>query len=133
MHAGEERVASGSATLLGKIVHELGTFLPNAVDVGRFPNHQSLVVDARLHPADVIPHDEEDVGLLLLRRSRRDHRRHSSEKREQTKKEVSKRTHGRVLLLGSLRWSDSLCPVTVQNSRSASRSAFMVNAVRRSG
>jgi hypothetical protein len=25
-----------------------------------------LVVDARLHPADIIAHDEEDVGLLLL-------------------------------------------------------------------
>src|SRR5262249_59279540 len=32
----------------------------------RVNNHQPLMVDARLHPADVIAHDEEDVGLLLL-------------------------------------------------------------------
>ena len=29
------------------------------------------MVDARLHPADVVAHDEEDVGLLLLLRGRR--------------------------------------------------------------
>ena len=32
----------------------------------RVNNHQPLMVDARLHPADVIARDEEDVGLLLL-------------------------------------------------------------------
>ena len=44
--------------------------LPDAVDVGRFADHQAAMVDARLHPADVIAHDEHDVGLLLLRRGR---------------------------------------------------------------
>ena len=26
----------------------------------RFPNHQALMIDARLHPADVVAHNEED-------------------------------------------------------------------------
>ena len=42
--------------------------LPDAVDVGRFPDHQAAVVDARLHPADVVAHDEEDVGLGCVAR-----------------------------------------------------------------
>jgi hypothetical protein len=40
--------------------------LAYAVDVGRLADHQAAVVDPRLHPADVVAHDEEDVGLLLL-------------------------------------------------------------------
>jgi hypothetical protein len=32
-----------------------------------FPDHQATVVDARLHPPDVVAHDEEDVGLLIGR------------------------------------------------------------------
>ena len=65
MHAGEEGVAPGRAALLGQIVHEDRALLPDAVDVGRFADHQATVVDARLHPADVVAHDEQDVGLLL--------------------------------------------------------------------
>ena len=64
IHAGEEGVAAGSAALLGVIVHELGAFIADAIDVGRLADHQPLMVDARLHPADVVAHDEEDVGLL---------------------------------------------------------------------
>ena len=45
-------------------------FVPDAVDVGRFPDHQAAVVDARLHHADVISHDEHDVGFLVLRLNR---------------------------------------------------------------
>ena len=56
---------------IGDVVHELRALLPDAVDVGRFPDHQALMVDARLHPADVVAHDEQDVGLLLLRRGGR--------------------------------------------------------------
>jgi hypothetical protein len=77
VHAGEEGVAPRSAALLGVIVHEPGAFLADAVYVGRFADHQSLMVDARLHPADVVAHDEEDIGLLWLlrgcRQARRDH------------------------------------------------------------
>ena len=53
------------------VVHEDRAFVADAVDVGGFPDHQAAMVDARLHPADVVAHDEEDVGLLLLLRGRR--------------------------------------------------------------
>src|SRR5882724_4436582 len=65
MHAGEKGVASGGAALLGVVVHEDRTLLADAVDVGRFPNRYAAVVDARLHPTDVVAHDEQDVRLLL--------------------------------------------------------------------
>ena len=64
IHAGEEGVAPGRAALLGVVVHELGALLSDAVDVGRLADHQPSMVDARLHPADVVAHDEEDVGFL---------------------------------------------------------------------
>jgi hypothetical protein len=68
VHASEEGVAPGGAALHGDVVHELRAFLADAVDVGGFPDHQTLMVNARLHPADVVAHDEEDIGLLLLLR-----------------------------------------------------------------
>ena len=64
MHAGEEGVAPGGAALLGVVVHEHRTFIADAIDVGRLADHQAAMVDPRLHPADVIAHDEEDVWLL---------------------------------------------------------------------
>ena len=66
IHAGEEGIAPGGAALHGDIVHEDRALVPDAVDVGRFPDHQAAVVDARLHPADVVAHDEENVGFLVL-------------------------------------------------------------------
>ena len=39
--------------------------MPDAVDVGSFSNGKALVIDARLHPADVVAHDEENIRLLL--------------------------------------------------------------------
>ncbi len=66
IHSGEEGIAPGGAALHGNIVHEDCALLPDAVDVGRFADHQAAMVDARLHPADVIAHDEQDVGLGLL-------------------------------------------------------------------
>src|SRR5260370_11523394 len=64
IHAGEEGITSGSATLNGDIVHEDGAFIADAVDVGSLANDQAAMVDARLHPADVIPHDKKDVRFL---------------------------------------------------------------------
>ncbi len=58
MHAGEEGVASGRAALLGVVGHEDRAFLADAIDVGRFSDHQAAMVDAGLHPADVVTHDE---------------------------------------------------------------------------
>ncbi|EXI71476.1 MAG: hypothetical protein AW07_03538 [Candidatus Accumulibacter sp. SK-11] len=68
MHAGEEGVAPGRTALLGVVMHEDGTFLGDAVDVRRFADHQPTVVDARLHPANVVTHDEQDIGLARGRR-----------------------------------------------------------------
>ena len=74
MHAGEEGVAPGGAALLGVVVGEERAFLADPVDVGRLADHQAAVVDRRLHVADVVAHDEEDVGLGLLLGRRRRHR-----------------------------------------------------------
>src|SRR6267142_1693230 len=63
MHAGEEGVAPGGAALLGIISHEERAIVSDAVDVRRLANHQATMVDARLHNADVVAHDEDDVGL----------------------------------------------------------------------
>ena len=63
-HAGEEGIAAGRAALLGVVVHEHRAFVADAIDVGRLADHQAAMVDARLHPADVVAHDEEDVWLL---------------------------------------------------------------------
>src|SRR5260370_18528053 len=69
IHAREEGVAPGGAALLSVIGHEHRAFVRNPVDVWRFPDHQAAMIAARLHPADIIAHDEEDVGFLVLRLS----------------------------------------------------------------
>ena len=56
----------GRAALLGVVVGEHRAFLADLVDVGRLSDHQAAMIDARLHPADVVAHDEEDVWFLLL-------------------------------------------------------------------
>src|SRR5262249_22264196 len=63
IHAGEEGVAPGRAARHRDIVHKLRASLRDAVDVGRFPDAQALMVDAPLHPADVIAHYGQDVLL----------------------------------------------------------------------
>ena len=65
MHAGEEGIATRRAALLGVVVGEHRAFLADLVDVGRLSDHQAAMIDARLHPADIIAHDEEDVGFLF--------------------------------------------------------------------
>jgi hypothetical protein len=66
MHAGKERVAAGRAALLGIISHKDRTVVSDAIDVRRLANHQSAMIFARLHNADVIAHDEQDVGFVSL-------------------------------------------------------------------
>ncbi len=65
MHAGEEGGAAGRAALLGIIGHKPRAFFPEAVDVGRLPNHEPLMVSADVHDADVVAHDEQDVGFAV--------------------------------------------------------------------
>src|SRR5271154_4735620 len=54
VHTGKERIAPGGATLHGQIVHKHRTFVSDTIDIWRLANHQPAVVDARLHPADII-------------------------------------------------------------------------------
>src|SRR4029077_6515646 len=68
MHPGKEGVASGRAALLGVVVGEERTLIPDAIDVGCLSNLQASMIDAGWLPADVITHDEEDVWLLWLLR-----------------------------------------------------------------
>ena len=94
IHAGEEGIAPGGAALHGDVVHEDRAFVADAVDVGRLPDHQAAVIDARLHPADVVAHDEEDVGLLLLLRGRRHaRRRYRGDRGQQTEPDISDYAH----------------------------------------
>src|SRR5256886_13635414 len=66
IHAREEGVAPGGAALLSVIGHEDRAFVRNPVDVWRFPDHQAAMIAARLHPADVIAHDEQ-IGRASCR------------------------------------------------------------------
>ena len=50
----------------GVVVHEAAAFAGQAVDVGRFPDHQALVIRTDIHDADVVTHDEQNVGFLTL-------------------------------------------------------------------
>jgi len=67
MHSGEEGAAPSRAARLGVVSHEYAAFVADAVDIGRLAHHHTAMVDARLHPADVISHDEQDVWFLVLR------------------------------------------------------------------
>src|SRR4029453_11367299 len=67
MHSGEEGGAPGRAARLGVVSHENATFLRDAIDVWRFPDLQAAMIAARLHPADIIAHDEQDIWFLVLR------------------------------------------------------------------
>ena len=63
MHAGEEGVAPGGAALLGIICHEERAVIADAIDIRRLADHQTAMINTRLHDADVVAHDEDDVGL----------------------------------------------------------------------
>ena len=63
--AGEEGGASGGAALLRVPVGEQRAFSRDAVDVGRAVAHHAEIVAAGIEPADVVTHDEEDVGFLV--------------------------------------------------------------------
>ena len=65
--SGDKRSAAGRAGLLTVIVREDRTLVGETVDVGRAIAHHSAIVGADVPVADVIGHDDEDVGFLLLR------------------------------------------------------------------
>src|SRR5262249_7715580 len=82
IHPRKERTTTGGAALPGEIVPVNCAFVAGPIDAGGFANHQATMINARLHPADVVTHDEQDVGLARLRaderRKRGKHRRGTS-------------------------------------------------------
>src|SRR5205809_4864718 len=54
------------ATRLSIIVGEQHSFLGHLVEVGRSPRHQAAMVGANIPHADIIAHDEQDIGFLVL-------------------------------------------------------------------
>ena len=64
MHAGGEGGAPGRAALLRIIGHKSRAFIREAVDVGRLPNHEPLMVSTHVHDTDVIAHDEKNIGFV---------------------------------------------------------------------
>src|SRR5258708_28729615 len=53
MHAGDERGAPGSATLLSVVVHEDRALFRATVNVGCFPDHQTAALATLLPPTHV--------------------------------------------------------------------------------
>ena len=98
LHAGDEGSAPRRAALLGVVGHELGALMADAVDVGRLTDHQALMVDARLHPADVIAHDEQDVRLLLRLRGREHGAQRHGGNREHAEQGFTSRLHDFLLV-----------------------------------
>ena len=72
--ASDEGGAAGGTGLLRVIVGEDRAFVGDPVDVGRAIAHHAAVVGADVPVADVVAHDDEDVGLLRLSLGRADQR-----------------------------------------------------------
>ena len=66
--AGDEVRATRRATCLGVVVGEQHAFLGDLVEVRRPAGHHAAVVGADIPHADVVAHDDDDVGLLWLLR-----------------------------------------------------------------
>ena len=81
--SGDECCAARGAGLLSIIVGEYRALVGDAVDVGRAIAHHATVVGADVPVADIIGHDDEHVGLLLLRGRGSEYR--GSEQRQQAK------------------------------------------------
>src|SRR5579872_7020308 len=95
MHAGKERITPGSAALLGVVVSEDCAFVSDTINIGRIANHEAAMVDTRLKNADVIAHDEQDVGLARWPLRARGHsdQGHGSERRQQGEPKSACDTH----------------------------------------
>ena len=65
--AGDEVRATRRAARLGVIVGEQHAFLGHLVEVRRPAGHHAAAVGADVPHADVIAHDDDDVGFLVLR------------------------------------------------------------------
>jgi hypothetical protein len=99
-HAGADRQlardevrAARRAARLGVIVGEQHALGSDSIEVRRPPRHQAAVVGADVPHADVVTHDDDNVGLLL-RSCRREPHHHASEQRQHTGPGVPDHTHG---------------------------------------
>src|SRR4051794_29745109 len=64
--SGNERRTARSARLLPVIISEDRALAGDAIDIRRAIAHHAAVVGADVPIADIIGHDHEDIGLLLL-------------------------------------------------------------------
>ncbi|MNN56005.1 hypothetical protein D3C81_1709120 [compost metagenome] len=65
--AGYEVGAARGAAGFGIVVGEAHTFVGQGIEVGCSASHHALVVDTDIGPADVITHDDNDIGCLVGR------------------------------------------------------------------
>ena len=84
--AGDEVRPARRAACLGVVVGEHHALCGQLVEVRRLAGHDAAVVGADVEPADVVAHDDEDVGLLArcLGGGGRDHGHSRSRQRGQT-------------------------------------------------
>ena len=64
--AGDEVCAARRAARLGVVVGEPHALGGELVQVRRLAGHDALMVGADIEPSDIVAHDHEDIGLLLL-------------------------------------------------------------------
>ena len=70
--ASDEVGATRRAACLGVVVGKQHTLRGELVEVRRLAGHHAAVVGADVEPADVIAHDDDDVGFLVRRLCRAD-------------------------------------------------------------
>src|SRR5262245_10759645 len=58
--------AASCATLLSIKISKHRSLFGNTVDVGSAISHDAMVIATHIEPADIIAHDEQDVGLFVL-------------------------------------------------------------------
>jgi hypothetical protein len=95
MLAGDERRAPGGTRLLRVIIREQRAFLGDTVDVRRRAAHHAAMVGADIPDANIVGHDNEDIGLLLLCDCWRACRHHS-ENRSHKADQNSYHAHRRI-------------------------------------
>ena len=65
--AGDEVRATRRATCLGVVVGEQHAFFGDLVEVRRLPGHHAPVIGADVPHANIVAHNDDDVGFLFLR------------------------------------------------------------------
>ncbi len=91
--AHDEVRATRRAARLGVIVGEQHAFLGELIEVRRLAGHHAAVVSADVPHADVVAHDDDDVGLLGLRQRRRRGERHAQRQCRQCPRRLVSESH----------------------------------------